>query len=99
MKRPLFTTWHEDLPVRALLDQIGHYDASVYRRDIERRGLDAVVEEEWEQMQDSRSGWAKTAEEAAAHVSAINGWHVVEVTPEALRTALVEWLGLDRGKE
>lgn len=95
MSRVLYMKWHEDWPVRALLSVLAHYEKHIYQHDVEQQGLDAVVAEEWGHMLDARSGWARSPAEAEEQASTVSGQHVVELTPEVLKLALIEWLELE----
>ncbi len=95
MSSSLFTVWHEDAPLSAMLEVLGSFDRLIYEGEVQAHGLEAVAREEWENMCQPRSGWATTFAEAEEHTGSLAGRHVVEVTPETLEAALAEWLGLD----
>jgi len=90
----LFITWHDASPTDALLDHIGHYDRNTYAQAVKVQGLDQVVTEEWADLCAQPDGFMRTPGAAQERTSALSGRHVVEITRETLRAALIEWLEL-----
>lgn len=95
MPEVLFTTWHEDAPVAAMLDAFASFERSVYEDEVRRHGLEAVAREEWENMCEPRSGWATTYEAAEERTGPLAGWHVVEIDLAIVTWALAKWLEVE----
>jgi len=90
----LFITWQDPSPTGALLDHIGHYDRHTYAQAVKAQGLDQVVAEDWADLCAQPDGFMRTPGAAQERTGALSGRHVVEITRETLRAALIEWLEL-----
>lgn len=98
MRRRLYVTWHSLSAHQAVLDALAYFEWDTYAADVRRQGLKATVAAEWRELiAQPHNGWYHTRSEAQAAASTLRGWHVVEVTPEALEAAMTEWLELAPG--
>lgn len=87
---------YDGSPALYLADQMGSYEADLYRVDLYRHGLDQLVSDEWNNVWTQGDNVFLTREAAEAALDSDefgHGWYVIEITREDVAEALEREFG------